>query len=98
MMDKEFRKMRRKELVELLLEERRENALLRSELKKTYQRLADRKIQLEQAGSIAAAALRLNEVFEAAQAAADQYLENVRRTAEAREPHTESGTARVSEG
>ena len=37
-----------------------------------------RKIELEDAGSIAEAALRLNGVFEAAQRAADQYLESVR--------------------
>lgn len=37
-----------------------------------------RKIELEDAGSIAEAALRLNGVFEAAQKAADQYLESVR--------------------
>ena len=36
-------------------------------------------IVAEQAGSIAEAALKLNQVFEAAQAAADQYLYNVRR-------------------
>lgn len=37
-----------------------------------------REIELEEAGSIAEAALRLNGVFEAAQKAADQYLESVR--------------------
>ena len=38
-----------------------------------------RRIELEKAGSIAEASLRLNGVFEAAQKAADQYLENLRR-------------------
>lgn len=37
-----------------------------------------REIELQEAGSIAEAALRLNGVFEAAQKAADQYLESVR--------------------
>lgn len=37
-----------------------------------------REIKLEEAGSIAEAALRLNGIFEAAQSAADQYLHNVR--------------------
>lgn len=36
----------------------------------------------QEAGSIAEAALRLNKVFEAAQQAADQYLENIRTQAE----------------
>lgn len=83
MTDKTVKRLSRRQLLELLLEERRENERLRSELKKTCQRLADRKIQLDRAGSIAEAALQFNEVFEAAQAA-DQYLENVRRLGEER--------------
>ena len=43
-----------------------------------------RRIELEEAGSIAEASLRLNGVFEAAQKAADQYLENLRRLSEER--------------
>lgn len=42
------------------------------------QRQSDQKIRLEQAGSIADASLRLSGVFEAAQKAADLYLENIR--------------------
>ena len=41
-----------------------------------------RRIELEKAGSIAEASLRLNGVFEAAQKAADQYRENLRRLSE----------------
>lgn len=43
---------------------------------------SSRRIELAEAGSIAEAALRLNGVFEAAQQAADQYLENLRRLSE----------------
>lgn len=43
---------------------------------------ASKAIELEEAGSIAEAALRINEIFEAAQRAADQYLMNVQRLAE----------------
>ena len=43
-----------------------------------HRQLADRTLRLEQVGSIAEAALSLNRVFEAAQAAADQYLESVK--------------------
>lgn len=39
----------------------------------------------KEAGSIAEAALRINKVFEAAQQAADQYLENIRQHADRRE-------------
>ena len=41
-----------------------------------------RRIELEKAGSLAEASLRLNGVFEAAQKDADQYLENLRRLSE----------------
>ena len=43
---------------------------------------ANRNIELEQAGSIAEAALRLNRVFETAQKAADQYLYNMKQRCE----------------
>ena len=39
--------------------------------------LSERKILIEEAGSIAEAAISINRVFEAAQAAADQYLQSV---------------------
>jgi hypothetical protein len=56
---------------------------LDKELKTTKAQLNKREIAIESAGSIAEAALKLNGVFEAAQKAADQYLENVRMQTEA---------------
>lgn len=85
MTDRELRKMSRAGLLELLLEERRENERLRARLEQANRDLADRRIRLEKAGSIAEAALRLNGVFEAAEQAAAQYVENVRRIAGDRE-------------
>ncbi len=82
MTDREFKKLNRAELLELLLEESRENERLRAELKEANDKLADKAIQLEKLGSIAEASLKLNGVFEAAEAAAAQYLENARRIAE----------------
>lgn len=82
MTDRELRKLSRAELLELLLEETRENEKLRAQVEEMEEKLKDRRILLGQAGSIAEAALRLNGVFEAAEEAAQQYLENVRRLAE----------------
>lgn len=79
MTDKELRKLSRIDLLELLLEKSRENEKLKEELEQVKAQLADRKINIEKSGSIAEAALALNGVFQAAQAAADQYLENLRR-------------------
>jgi len=82
MTERELRRLSRADLMELLLEERKENERLQQQLEKARKLLEDRRIVMERAGSIAEAALQLNGVFEAAQAAALQYLENVRRMAE----------------
>lgn len=78
MTDKELRRLKRSELLEILYEQEKEIAELRKKLNRATRKLEDRRILIEKSGSIAEAALRLNEVFEAAQAAADQYLENIR--------------------
>lgn len=78
MTDKELKKLSRADLLQLLLEESRENERLREKLRIATEKLKDRTIQIREAGSIAEAALRLNGVFEAAEAAAQQYVENVR--------------------
>ena len=82
MTDKELRRMSRAELLELLIEQMEENERLRLKLDKAMTLLKDRQIKLERAGSIAKAALELNKVFEAADAAAKQYVESVCRLAD----------------
>lgn len=89
MTDRELKKLSRAELLELLLEAGQENERLREQLKKTKDLLADKTVMIENAGSIAEAALALNGVFEAAQKAADQYLENVRHLAKEAEEEAE---------
>jgi hypothetical protein len=81
MTDKELRKLKRTELLEMLLDSRKENEELKRQLREANIKLNDRKIMLNQVGSIAEAALQLNDVFAAAQKAADQYLENVKQIA-----------------
>lgn len=77
MTDKELRKLTRTELLELLLVQSRELDKVNRELESLQQKYEKREIALSQAGNIAEAALQLNGIFEAAQAAADLYLENV---------------------
>ena len=81
MTEKELRKLSRADLLELLIEQVKENERLTVRLAEKESMLRERQIHLDKMGSIAEAALKLNGVFEAAQAAADQYLENVRRLA-----------------
>ena len=78
MTDKELRRLSRSELLEMLIAQTEENRQLKIRLERAEAQLRDRRIAVEKAGSLAEAALQLNRVFEAADKAAQQYLENVR--------------------
>ena len=82
MTDEELKKMSRSELLEILLAQSERIETLESELAATRKRLKTRRIVEEETGNIAEAALRLCNVFEAAQKAADIYVENVKRMAD----------------
>ena len=82
MTDRELRRLSRKDLLELLISQGCERDALQAELERIKAELENRQLCMEQAGSIAEAALRLNGVFEAAQAAAQQYLDSVRQRSE----------------
>lgn len=76
MAGKDLRRLSKTELLELLVEQGRENIALRERLEKAEAELAERRLLLEESGSIAEAALKLSGVFEAAQRAIDLYREN----------------------
>ena len=78
MTDKELRRLSRGELLEMLIAQAAENDQLKNRLEQAEAQLRDRKIAINNAGSLAEAALSLNGVFQAAEAAAQQYLENIR--------------------
>ena len=78
MTDKDLRKLNRAELLQMLLDQSRQNDALRAQLDQANAQLASRQVALDEAGSIAEAAMQLNQVFASAQQAADQYLENIR--------------------
>lgn len=75
---KELKRLRRSDLLEMLLELSKENQGLRKQLAEAEKKLEDRTIMIEQSGSLAEAALRLNRIFEDAQAACQQYEQNIR--------------------
>ena len=79
MTDKELRRLSRGELLEMLIAQAAENDQLKNRLEQAEAQLRDRKIAINNAGSLAEAALSLNGVFQAAEAAAQQYLENIER-------------------
>lgn len=77
MTKKELRHLSRRDLLELLIAQMEENKALTAKLDLANAALESRQIDLEASGSLAEAALRLNGVFEAADRAARQYLENL---------------------
>lgn len=79
MTDKEFQRLKRAELVEIIYELQKNEAALQRENDELRKRLEKKELSIANAGSIAEAALGLNGVFDAAQTAADQYLEEIQR-------------------
>lgn len=84
MKEKLIKKMNREELLELLIRYSDEKEALELRITELEEKLAeaqkklnDRTIAMAQAGSIAEASLKLSGVFEAAQRAADLYLESI---------------------
>lgn len=82
--DKEIQKLKRAELLEILLEQSKENDSLKVQLEEKEdiiarykKKLSERKIELQKAGTIAEASFQLNGVLEAAEKASQQYLDNL---------------------
>ena len=76
--ENDLRSMSKTELLTMLRDQEVEINELKEENARLEQQLEDKRIGLQECGSIAQAALKLNGVFEAAQTAADQYLESVK--------------------
>ena len=78
MTDQELRKLRREELLQIMIAQSKRITALKKKLEETEKKLHSKEIELKEAGNIAEASLRLNKIFEDAQAAADQYLYNIK--------------------
>jgi len=74
-----LQRLRRRDLLEMLLELSKENEQLKERVSDLEAQLQERTIQISEAGSLAEAALQLNGVFRAAQEACDQYTYNTQR-------------------
>lgn len=79
MEDKKLKRLNRAELLELLVFQTKETERLQERVKELEAQLADKQLRVKEAGNLAQAVLEVNRVIEAAQAAADQYLENAAR-------------------
>ena len=79
--EKDLRKLRRADLLEMLVEQARRFEALQKELEAAKKELETRKISISETGSMAEAALKVSGVFDDAQDAAKVYLENIRQRA-----------------
>lgn len=77
MTQEELKKLKRIDLLEMLIEQGKENEKLKKKLARAEKELESRRIAIESSGSMASAALELNGVFEAAEKAKEQYIENL---------------------
>lgn len=78
MTDREMRKLGRAELLEMLIAQTEENQRLKARLAEADAEVANRRLTIEQAGTLAEASLGLSQIFSDADAAAALYLENIR--------------------
>lgn len=79
MNEKDFRKLKRVELYEIMLAQAEEIDDLRAQLAAAKKELKNKRIDIQRSGSIAEASLKLTKIFEEAQKAADLYLSNIKK-------------------
>lgn len=75
----DLRKYSKADLLELLIEQKKRTDELEKELSEVYEALNEKDLKIKKSGSLAEAAISLSGVFEAADKAAAQYIDNVKR-------------------
>lgn len=95
MTEKELRKLNRYQLLELLVVQKERADRLESRLEAAEKQLIDQDIKLASLGSIAEASLQVSGIFQAAQEAADRYINAARRKAEEIEQAARENAERI---
>ena len=78
MTDKELKRLDRAQLIEIIYQFQLQLDTLTEQNHELEQKLADKRIRIDQAGNIAEAALKINDCFRSAQNAAEQYLQEIK--------------------
>lgn len=78
MTETNLKKLSRGDLLEMLVAQGEELEFLKQKLADTEDKLQQKELAINEAGSIADASLKLNGVFEAAQASCEQYIDNIK--------------------
>ncbi len=81
MNSKEMKKLRRADLLRIIVRQQEKIEQLEDENQKLQSRLEERILVCEETGNLAMAAMEINRIFEQVQLAADQYLESVKASA-----------------
>ena len=77
MINKELRKLSRRELMDIIYQMKKNEQKLQEEIGSLQEALQDKRIRLAEAGSISEAAASITNVFSAAQKTADLYLHEI---------------------
>lgn len=80
MTEKEVKRLHRSDLIALLVRQAKEAETLKARVAELEGQLADRTRKYEKAGTLSEAMISVNGVMEAAQKAAEQYLEELKTT------------------
>ena len=78
MTDKEFKRLSRAQLIEVIYQLQLQIDKLNEEKQALENELEDKRLRLQSAGNIAEAALEINDCFRSAQNAAEQYLNEIK--------------------
>ena len=78
MTDKEFKRLSRAQLIEIIYQLQLQIDKLNEQTQELESELKDRRLRLSNAGNIADAALEINDCFRSAQNAAEQYLNEIK--------------------
>ena len=78
MTDKEFKRLSRSQLIDIIYQLQLKQNELTADNEKLSKALADKRLRVSKAGNIAEAALEIHNVMQAAQDAATHYLEEIR--------------------
>lgn len=78
MTDKEFKRLSRAQLIEIIYQLQLQIDKLNEEKQALQNELEDKRLRLQSAGNIAEAALEINDCFRSAQNAAEQYLNEIK--------------------
>ena len=89
MTDKEFKRLNKAQLLDIIYQLQLQVDTLTEKNQSLEQALEDKRLRISNAGNLAEAALEINNCFRSAQAAADQYVSEIKNLYEAAEAERE---------